>query len=125
MPGSQVEIRNDSVDWAAVLERVGGDESLLREITAIFLTEYPTLLEEIRSAVRTGDPGRVEKCAHTLKGCVANFGVEQATTAAFKLERIGRENHLEEAPAALRILERQFSVLTPALEAIVRRSKSV
>jgi two-component system sensor histidine kinase/response regulator len=120
MPANpQLEISNEAVDWAAVLDRVGGDESLLREITSIFLSEYPALIGEIRAAVHARDARRLEKFAHTLKGSVANFGAPQATKAAFQLEIIGRENHLEDAPAALRALERQFSVLAPALEEIV------
>jgi hypothetical protein len=38
------------IDRAVILDRVGGDEDLLREITAIFLEEYPALIEEIRTA---------------------------------------------------------------------------
>jgi len=120
MSTSRVAILNDSVDRAAVLDRVGGDESLLREITEIFLTEYPSLLEEIRSAVCAGDPSKLERFAHTLKGSVANFGAAEATRAAYQLEQIGRDQQLEQAPAALRALELHFSALRPALEDIVR-----
>jgi HPt (histidine-containing phosphotransfer) domain-containing protein len=120
MSSSPVEVLNDGVDRAAVLDRVGGDESLLREITEIFLLEYPSLLEEIRAAVRTGDPSRLERFAHTLKGSVANFGAPDATHAAYQLEQIGRSQELEQAPAALRALELHFSALKPALEAMVR-----
>lgn len=120
MSSSPVSVLNEHVDRAAVLDRVGGDESLLREITEIFLTEYPSLLEEIRAAVRAGDPARLERFAHTLKGSVANFGATEATRAAFQLEQIGRAQHLDEAPAALCALELHFSALKPALEAMVR-----
>ena len=120
MSSSRVELISDAVDRAAVLDRVGGDESLLREITEIFLSEYPSLLEEIRTAVRTGDPGRLERFAHTLKGSVANFGAAEATRAAYQLEQIGRAQDLGQAPAALRALELHFSALKPALEAMVR-----
>ena len=120
MSSAPVAVFSESVDRAAVLDRVGGDESLLREITEIFLTEYPTLLEEIRAAVRAGDSGRLERFAHTLKGSVSNFGATEATRAAYQLEQIGRNQVLEEAPGALRALELHFSALRPALEAMVR-----
>ena len=120
MSTSAVAVLNEIVDRAVVLDRVGGDEALLREITEIFLAEYPTLLEEIRAAVQAGDPSRLERSAHTLKGSVANFGAAQATRTAYRLERIGREQHLDEAPAALSALELQFSALRPALEELVR-----
>ena len=77
------------VDRAAVLDRVGGDEELLREITCIFLTEYPRLIDEIRSAVDSRDAKRLERAAHSLKGSVSNFGAQAATEAAYRLEIIG------------------------------------
>ena len=120
MWNSPVAVFNEGLDKTVVLDRVGGDETLLREITEIFLAEYPTLLEEIRAAVQAGDPSRLERSAHTLKGSVANFGAAQATRTAYQLEQIGREHHLDEAPAALRALELQFSALRPALEDILR-----
>ena len=43
------------VNYAAMLDRVGGDETLLREITSIFLEEYPILLTEIRRCIAAAD----------------------------------------------------------------------
>jgi HPt (histidine-containing phosphotransfer) domain-containing protein len=116
-------MRNDSLsplDRDAVLERVGGDESLLKEITEIFLSEYPMLLEEIREAIQRDDAAKLERSAHTLKGSVSNFGAAGATDAAYQLELLGRRRRMEEAPEALRALELHFSALAPALESMVQ-----
>ena len=104
------------LDRDAVLDRVGGDQELLREITEIFLSEYPTLIDEIRAAVGTSDPAKLEVSAHTLKGSVANFGAEAATEAARKLEIMARKRQMDEAPTALQALELHFAALLPALE---------
>jgi HPt (histidine-containing phosphotransfer) domain-containing protein len=103
-------------DPEVVLDRVGGDEELLREITEIFLSESPELLDEIRAAVQSEDASRLERSAHTLKGAVSNFGAQAATQAALHLETLGRRRDLRDASAALRSLELQFAALTPALE---------
>jgi two-component system sensor histidine kinase/response regulator len=103
------------LDRQALLERVGGDDGLLREITKIFLEEYPTLLDEIRSAVAAGDAQRIERAAHSLKGAVANFGAAAATDAAYQMESVGRRGQIEQAPSALISLEFQFQLLRPAL----------
>lgn len=102
-----------------LLDRVGGDEELLREIADIFLSEYPALIEDIRSAISEKDARKLEHSAHTLKGSVANFGAEEATRAAFELEKLGRGASLDDAPAALRVLEVQFGLLKPELAAIL------
>ena len=113
---------NDSVsqlDRAALLDQLGGDESLLKEITTIFLDEYPGLIAGIRDAIQQQDATGLEHCAHALKGSVSNFGVDGATNAAYRLEMLGRRRSLEEAPAALHALEAQFAILAPALAALV------
>ncbi|HYO83210.1 MAG TPA: Hpt domain-containing protein [Bryobacteraceae bacterium] len=107
-------------DRDAILDRVGGDEELLREITEIFLSEYPGLLEEIRTAVDTRDTGKLEVSAHTLKGSVSNFGADAATAAARDLEAMARKGQLDDAPNALNALELHFAALLPALEALTR-----
>jgi two-component system, sensor histidine kinase and response regulator len=103
------------IDRAMILDRVGGDEDLLREITSIFLSEYPGLIEEIASAVAKWDSKQLERAAHSLKGSVANFGAQGATEAAYRLETIGRNGSLKEAPSALRDLLFHFQQLQPYL----------
>jgi HPt (histidine-containing phosphotransfer) domain-containing protein len=103
------------LDHTAMLDRVGGDMGLLREITAIFLSEYPTLLAEIRMGIIAGDARRVERAAHSLKGAVSNFAAHTVTQAAYQLEVLGRNARLEDAPAALATLESQLAALQPAL----------
>src|SRR3954463_15698749 len=96
MPGTTLLI-----DREAVLDRVGGDEDLLRDITSIFLAECPTLIGEIQEAVVSGEAKRLERAAHALKGSVSNFGALSATQAAHRLEVIGRRGELDEAGTAL------------------------
>lgn len=104
------------LDRALILDRVGGDEDLLREITGIFLEEYPSLIEEIRTAVGGGDAKRLERAAHTLKGSVANFGAQHATQAAYRLETMGRHGQLQDSTSAFEDLVARFEQLHPVLE---------
>jgi two-component system, sensor histidine kinase and response regulator len=108
------------LDLASVLDRVGGDADLLREIASIFLEEYPALMQEIRTAVHTNDPVRLERAAHSLKGSVANFGARDATAAALTMESIGRQNRMTDAPEGLVRLEREFTLIEPVLQQVVR-----
>ena len=104
------------IDRTAVLDRIGGDHELLRDITAIFLAEYPALLGEIQEAVAARDAKKLERAAHSLKGSVSNFGAHAATEASYRLEIIGRRGQFEEASAALSELLVQFQQLQPLLE---------
>ena len=106
------------LDREAVLDRVGGDESLLKEITEIFLAEYPALIADIRDAIDKQDAVKLEHSAHTLKGSVSNFGADAATDAAYQLEVLGRRRSLDQAPEAFRELEARFAALAPALASL-------
>lgn len=106
------------LDPNAILDRMGGDVELLQEITGIFISEYPHMMNEIRTAIQVGDAGRLQHSAHTLKGSVANFGAQAAVDAALELELMGREGDLRSAPEGLRALELHFAALAPALESL-------
>jgi len=60
------------------LDRVGGDEDILRTITRIFLDSCPSMLAQVEKAVSSGDAEGLEQFAHRLKGSVANFGAARA-----------------------------------------------
>jgi HPt (histidine-containing phosphotransfer) domain-containing protein len=104
-----------NLDRAVALERVGGDTALLREIVGLFLEEYPRLLAEIRSSLDSGDPVRLERAAHSLKGSVGNFGARAAFDAALRLELLGRAHDLGPGEDAWQSLQREMERLRPAL----------
>jgi two-component system, sensor histidine kinase and response regulator len=83
------------LDYAVALERLGGDEELLREVARLFLGEYPVLLDDIRAAMQSQDAAALERAAHTMKGSVSNFGADGAYKAAFALEQMGRTRTLD------------------------------
>ena len=107
-----------NLDHALALERVGGDERLLREIAVLFLDECPRVMGEIRSAVEAGDAGALELAAHSLKGSVGNFGADRVFQAALRLEAIGRGRDLSSAREALSDLVSAMDSLRPALVAL-------
>jgi HPt (histidine-containing phosphotransfer) domain-containing protein len=111
---------DQSLDHAGLLDRMGGDEDLLREITGLFLEEYPTLVAQIDAGLVHLDPKQVEFAAHTLKGAVANFGMDAPTEAAYQLEQLGRRADLTGGVEALAVLENQLERLRVALLAFVR-----
>ncbi len=61
------------LNWAAALERAGGDEGVLREVVRIFLDTSPGQLVEIRLALERRDAPALQRAAHTLKGSVGIF----------------------------------------------------
>lgn len=103
------------LDCAVALERLGGDEELLREVARLFLDEYPMLMNEIRSAAAARDASALERAAHSMKGSVSNFGTERVYDAAYALERMGRAGDLSTAGECIEQLETALAYIHPAL----------
>jgi two-component system sensor histidine kinase/response regulator len=112
------QLQEQVLERATALARVGGDLDLLKEIGALFLDEYPRVLNDIHRALAAGDAPTLERSAHGLKGSVANFGARAAVDAAFQLEQLGRAHKLEQVPPALAALERALACLHTELSAI-------
>lgn len=109
------------LDKGLALSRAGGDEELLRELAALFLDDYPRVLEALKKAVAAGAADDIEHHAHSLKGSVSNFGAPEVVAAALSLERQGRNQALGETPAALKALEAALDRLKPELESLLAR----
>lgn len=88
-------------DRNTVLENLGGDESLLAEVSGIFIADWPENLARLRAAVAAGDAEAVRRAAHAVKGAAGNFSAERAVQAARTLEFAGRDGDLSQAPQLL------------------------
>jgi PAS domain S-box-containing protein len=108
-----------TIDEADLLDRVGGDQKLLREIAHLFLDSAPRNLAELRGAIDRGDAATLHRQAHTLKGMVGQFGAAEAFEAALRLEIMGREGQLHEAGGAYPELERAVARLRKALARLI------
>jgi HPt (histidine-containing phosphotransfer) domain-containing protein len=100
---------------------MGGDEELFQELADMFLAEAPAWLGALAEAVRAGDAAAVKHTAHTLKGAVGTFAAQRTWDAALRLETMGRDNDLRQAPAALAQLREALS----GLEGALRQGSSV
>ena len=78
---------------AEAVDRLGGDEELLRELCQIF----PKQLQKLRQAVADADAQAVMRAAHCVKGELGYLGAAGASQAAQQLEDMGHENDLSHA----------------------------
>ena len=98
-----------------LLARFDGDAELLKELPGIFLQECPKMLNDIREALRTGDPKGVEHAAHTLKGSVGNFVLVGPRETAQRVESLGKSGQLAGAEEIVRALEQQLAPFNQTL----------
>src|SRR5664279_1007875 len=93
-----------ALDRELALSRIGGDLELLQEIALLFLSDSSRMLEEIHKAVVSRNASGLDRAAHTVKGCVSNFGAQELYDAALALERMGRSDDLSGVEPAYRRL---------------------
>ena len=109
-----------TLDEANLLERVGGDWKLIREIAGLFTGEYPQMLDDVALAIRGRDAEAFFRAAHKVKGAVANLSAPRATEIALELERMGMAGRFEGAAERLEELRAEVVRLEAALVALIR-----
>jgi HPt (histidine-containing phosphotransfer) domain-containing protein len=100
---------------ADMLDRLGGDEELARQLVELFIAECPRMLSTIRESVARADADAVRRAAHAFKGSVGNFTDAVPTTTAFALEQVASDGALERAPGLLARLEQEVEQFLAAL----------
>jgi HPt (histidine-containing phosphotransfer) domain-containing protein len=98
-----------------MIERLGGDEELARQLVELFIGECPRMMAVVRDSVASGDADQVRRAAHAFKGSVGNFTDDAPMTTAFELEQAARDGSLDGAPALLARLELEVESFLAAL----------
>ena len=98
-------------DRAKALDRLEGDEGLLREVVGIFLEGKPKMLAKMEQALVEKTPKVLELAAHGLKSELAYLGVLEACDTARQLEEMGKKEELDNAKVLVARLRIQLSQL--------------
>jgi CheY-like chemotaxis protein len=96
---------------AELIERLGGDATLLKDVIRLFLDDCPLRLTAIKQAVDQQDADLIRTTAHALKGAAGTMSARRVFEAAQTLERLGAEARLEPTQAAWRALAKEAAEL--------------
>jgi PAS domain S-box-containing protein len=104
-------------DEKALMDRIGNDADLLRELLAMFQASLPRLMEDLVGALESGDAQAMSRTAHSLTGSLLNVGANPAAAAARAIEkraRSGKMTGIEEQVSTLRgeLVELQAALST-------------
>ena len=119
---AQPELKNaptiqSVLNWGEALGHVRGDVELLRELSAIFLQEWPGWLTAIRDGVRGQDLDLVRRTAHTVKGTLGTFAATDLHAIAQELETLALAGELATVTELAERLERGMLAILPAFSA--------
>jgi two-component system, sensor histidine kinase and response regulator len=105
------------LDHDELVEQLGGDLDMAKELVSLFLGEWPGEFEKVRRGVESGSAEAVKMAAHTLKGVIGNFSRGPSMHTAGKLEAMARSGSLAGTAELVTALDRQLR----ALDADLRR----
>ena len=112
----------ESINFNNLVERVGGDEKLLKRMIATFLRDTPKRVSAIAAALRKKDASEVTSLAHALKGSISLFGAEGARLRAQELQDSGRAGDLRSADGLLAPLKEEIANLLENLRGYAQQT---
>ncbi len=105
---------------AEALERIGGDEEILKETAIIFIENCSQQLASIKEAINSENPEDLERSAHTMKSDLGLFGAGDGRKVAESLEIMGCENNLKDADTIVYKLEEELVSIVSDLKKYVK-----
>ncbi len=114
----------ESASWEDLLQRVGGDEKLLRQMMRTFLRETPVRMETMGKALQRKNGTELSAVAHALKGSVSIFGAPHAVQHAQSLQDLGRISDFQEAGRVYSFLQEEIAKLQQNLRGYAKESQA-
>ena len=105
-PAETPAINPAVLDTLRELDEAGGTD-LAREIFSSFLETADHGFAQVQAAVQAGDAKGLGHAAHALKSSTANVGAQALSACYRELERLGREDRIDEAQALLAQTQRE------------------
>lgn len=94
-----------------MLQKLGGDENLLKDVVVIFLEEAPKAMTSLHDAAQQGNAAIMERVAHTLKGDLGYLGLPEIVQLAAELEDLSRSGDLHLAREKSAAFEREIAAV--------------
>jgi CheY-like chemotaxis protein/HPt (histidine-containing phosphotransfer) domain-containing protein/anti-sigma regulatory factor (Ser/Thr protein kinase) len=115
---SKPDAENRILNRKSLMEIVGNNAELVRELIRIYLDNLPKLMDQIEKGVMTGNHHDIQFGAHALKGMSYNISAKRVAQAAQTLEAIGRSEDISQAGPQYQKLKEEVAHLKIALEDI-------
>jgi CheY-like chemotaxis protein/HPt (histidine-containing phosphotransfer) domain-containing protein len=102
----QLQVLLSEVNLNEALIRLGGNDALLNEMSAMFVEDMVHHIDRLGVSIHAEDRGSVYGSAHNLKNGLMLFNAESAIKLAERLEKMGQSNSLLGAEQLFQDLQR-------------------
>jgi PAS domain S-box-containing protein len=107
-------------DKDGMVSRLMNDETMAKEIVAIFLDDMPRQIAVLQAQLDAGATAGVERQAHSIRGATLNVGGEALCVVAAGMEAAAKAGDLAGVAARMPELNVRFDRLKAAMEHYVR-----
>jgi HPt (histidine-containing phosphotransfer) domain-containing protein len=99
------------IDFERAIAEFEGDEDFFLDVLKQFLINIKKQVKTLHHAIAQGNAEVIRKEGHSIKGGAADLIAAPLSNLAFELEKIGKENRLEESMPVLKELEDEIKHL--------------
>jgi FOG: HPt domain len=90
------------------LESMAGKQPFIKRMFAVFISQEPKRLDDIKKALESRDVEQLRHLAHALKGGAATMGVERVRDCCLMLENASKSQDMSAAMTHLNDLEKEM-----------------
>ncbi len=118
---SSQSVNSAHIDQASLLKikslQRAGAPNILHKLINLYLDNSPTMIEQIETAISSGDFSLLRSAAHSLKSCSLSLGAVQLGEQCRELESMSQTNSLDGLIARLQVIQFEYEQVCRALEA--------
>jgi HPt (histidine-containing phosphotransfer) domain-containing protein len=105
------------VNRQEAMDRLGDDAELFAEICGLFCRDVPEMLNQLKSALVSGDNTLLIRSAHSIKSASSSIGAETLSSLARNIEEAGRTGNLP-------VVNSQLDDLASAIDDVMNELRS-
>ncbi len=105
------------------LERIGGDEKLLRKLIRTFLLDSPKRMATLKRALANKNVETLVATSHALKGSIGIFSAEAASNAARDLQQSAKDENFAASARHFATLKEEIAKLQENLRRYAKQPK--
>ncbi|MFT4930055.1 MAG: signal transduction histidine kinase/CheY-like chemotaxis protein, partial [Phenylobacterium sp.] len=123
-PMMSAENTKPILDIPLIAQRFDGIFHVYLNISELFIAEYKTMLTDIKTALDTEDAAQLKLTAHTLKGVLNNLYAQEIAGPAQALEKMGKDNSIENGFEKYHKLEFDVGLLVIELQQLLLKENA-
>jgi len=113
-PANTRDVDIPTFDLTSAVHRVGGDQSVIRQILDIFVHSWTELDQRMEDGLDTSDARELHMAAHRIKSTAGTLGAHRLATAATEAERAWLANRMDGASDRVATLRSEFEAFLTA-----------